>query len=166
MFVRLFDLSLLLNMTKQYLTKERHDVLVQELQDLKNSGRRAVAEKLKRAKEFGDLSENSEYQEAREEQTYLERRIQELTEILRTSEIIKKDSNGGAVVSMGSKVTLQRDGKSFIYTIVGSNEAKPTEGFVSNESPMGKAVLGTKPGDKIQIQTPKGKSDYLIVSVE
>lgn len=152
-------------MSKKYLTEERYRDLTQELQELKNHGRRNVAERLKRAKEFGDLSENSEYQEAREEQTYLERRIQGLEGILRVSEIIKNDG-GNAVVSVGSKVTLQKEGKNVSYTIVGSNEARPSEGYVSNESPIGKAVLGLKPGDKIQIQTPKGKSEYFVVSVE
>lgn len=153
-------------MAKQYLTKERYESLMKELESLKRDGRNRVAERLKKAKEFGDLSENSEYQEAREEQSYLERKIKELEEVLRNSEIISKKVDGSAVVTVGSKVHLTKEGREIAYTIVGSNEAQPTEGFISNESPIGKALLGTKKGDKIIIQTPKGKSEYKIVEIE
>lgn len=153
-------------MKKEYLTKERHEVLVKESQELKTEGRRRVAERLKRAKEFGDLSENSEYQEAREEQSYLERRIQELEEVLRHSVIIKKNEETVSVISVGSKVVVAKDGKDVAYTIVGSNEAHPAQGLVSNESPIGKALLGKKAGDRVEIQTPKGKTEYKVVSVE
>lgn len=153
-------------MAKHYLTKERHDFLVKDLLELKTEGRRQVAERLKRAKEFGDLSENSEYQEAREQQSYLERRIQELEGVLRGVVIIKKGEEMPTVVAVGSKVTLTRDGKDMVYTIVGSNEAQPSLGFISNESPMGKALLGKGPGDAVTIQTPKGKTGYTVVSIE
>lgn len=154
-------------MAKNYLTKERHEILIKELYELKTDGRRQIAERLKRAKEFGDLSENSEYQEAREQQSYLERRIQELEGILRGVVIIKKsDETNNAKVSVGSKVTLSREDKNIVYTIVGSNEAQPAQGLISNESPIGKALLGKASGDSVSIQTPKGRIEYTIVTIE
>lgn len=148
----------------QYLSKEKYNELEKELEQLKSEGRKDVAERLKAAKALGDLSENSEYQEAKQAQEDLETKINQLDNILRNAEIIKK-SEQKDVVSVGSKVKVKKDGKSIEYTIVGSSESNPSEGFISNESPVGKNLLGKQKGDKVEIKTPKGKTNYDIVSV-
>lgn len=152
---------------KNYLTKERFDEIVAELESLKLGGRRTVAERLKHAKELGDLSENSEYQEARDEQARLEGKIAELEDLVRSSAIIEKTGNGTGGIRVGSKVTVKRNGEKRIFTIVGSNESKPTEGLISNESPIGQALIGKKEGEKTMVATPNGNSvEYTILSVE
>ncbi len=148
-----------------YLTKDRFDELQKELDELKTAGRGVVADRLKHAKELGDLSENSEYQEAREEQSRLEQKINQLEELLRNSSIIKK-SNGIDSVRIGSKVKVEKNKDVAVYTIVGSNEADPSNGFVSNESPIGRAILGKKVGDIVMFRTPKGDISCRILGIE
>lgn len=151
-----------------YLTQERYDEIVREVSKLKTEERKRVAERLKNAKDLGDLSENFDYHEAREEQSRLEQRIHELEEILRNSVIIKK-TNGTATVRIGGRVTVARPGDGAggtAFTIVGSSEAKPAEGFISNESPLGKALLGKKVGDAVTVSTPKGVTTYQILRIE
>src|SRR5579872_4989148 len=114
-------------MSKQYLTQERLDELKAELEELKNTKRQEVAQRLKQAKEYGDLSENSEYAEAREEQANVEARIFELEELMKTAVIIEK-SVDNAAVHVGSTVTFKKGGKEMMYTIVGMHEARPEEG--------------------------------------
>lgn len=149
---------------KNYLTKARRDAIAVEVAQLKTEGRKAVAERLKQAKDLGDLSENSEYQEAREEQSRLEARINELEEILRNSAIIKKE-NGGVTVRIGSVAKVKKGAHIVSYTIVGSNEAKPLQGLISNESPIGHALLGKKAGDVVSVNTPNGIVKYEIIEV-
>lgn len=152
---------------KNYLTKERYEEIVTELESLRLEGRRTVAERLKHAKELGDLSENSEYQEARDEQARLEGKIAELEDLLRNSAIIEKNGNGAVGVRVGSKVTVKKGSEKRVFTIVGSNESKPTEGLISNESPIGQALIGKKDGDKVTVVTPTGLTvDYTILSIE
>lgn len=151
-------------MSNSYLTRERHDDLVVELAKLKSEGRRDVAERLKHAKELGDLSENSEYQEAREEQNRLEQRIAHLENLLRTASIIKKTNV--QVVGLGTKVKLKKNKEIVSYTIVGSNEARPADGFISNESPIGQGLLGKKIGDVLKVKTPKGENVYEVLNIE
>lgn len=148
----------------QYLSKEKYNELEKELEDLRSEGRKEVAERLKAAKALGDLSENSEYQEAKQAQEDLEFKINQLDNILRNSEIIKKSGKKG-IVSVGSEVKVKKNGKTAQYTIVGSSESNPSEGFISNESPVGKALLGKQKGDKVEIKTPKGRSTYEVISV-
>ncbi len=152
-------------MAKNYLTQDRLLELQNELKELKTSGRKAVSERLKGAKEFGDLSENSEYAEAKEEQDRLERRIFELEEMLKNVAIIKK-SSGAAEIGIGSTFVVSKNGKEFKYQIVGSNETRPEEGKISNESPLGRAFLGKKVGETVSVQTPTGNTEYKIVSIE
>ncbi|MEK7630073.1 MAG: transcription elongation factor GreA [Patescibacteria group bacterium] len=152
-------------MNQVYLTQERHDEIVEEIADLKVSGRRQIAERLKQAKELGDLSENADYQEAKEEQARLEQRILNLEETLRNSAIIKK-SAGAATVRIGSRVQVRKNGENTYYTIVGSNESQPANGLISNESPIGRALLGKKVGDAVKILTPKGEVIYQILAIE
>lgn len=155
-----------MNMSNNYLTQERYDELVKELETLKTEGRQEVARKLKFAKELGDLSENAEYKAVREEQAQLEARINELEELLRSASIIQKATANG-VVRVGSKVQLKKNEKDKIeYTIVGSTEASPLEGLISNESPIGKALLGKQVGDVVKVSTPKGEVSYKVEKVE
>ncbi|MDD5431254.1 MAG: transcription elongation factor GreA [Candidatus Pacebacteria bacterium] len=151
-------------MEKQYLTKEKLEELKSELENLKTNRRLEVAERLQRAKELGDLSENSEYFEAREEQSQVENRIFEIEEMLRNYEIIKKQT-AGDTVRVGSTIAVEKGGKRMTFTIVGSNEANPEAGLISNESPLGKSFLGKKAGEKTSVVTPKGKTEYLIISI-
>lgn len=152
-------------MDKKYFTSERLEELKKELHDLKTKRRKEVSERLKRAKEYGDLSENSEYSEAKDELAQLEAQIFELEETIKKAEIIQK-SGGLEMVQIGSTVTAQKNGQSFRYTIVGSHEAKPEEGRISNESPLGKAFLGKRIGDSIAVTTPSGVVEYKIVAIE
>lgn len=146
------------------MTQERHDALVAELQRLKTEGRQAVAKRLKFAKELGDLSENAEYESAREEKADLEKKIVQLEALLQNAAIIK-DAGGSDVVKVGSKVKLMKGDTSLEYTVVGSNEADPLKGLISNSSPLGKVIIGKKSGDMVSVQTPKGQIDYRIVAV-
>lgn len=152
-------------MEKNYLSKEKYSEIQGELERLKSEGRRDIAERLKAAKDLGDLSENSDYQEARDEQMRLEQRISQLEDILRSSAIIHK-TGGATLVRLGSRVKVKRDGKTSEYTIVGSNESNPVEGLVSNESPIGKALLGKKTGDVVTLKIPKGEAKVSILSIE
>lgn len=152
-------------MDKQYLTKERLEELKTELVDLKSRRRIEVGERLKKAKELGDLSENSEYFEAREEQAQVETRIGELEDMIKNAEIIEK-TYAGAVVSIGATIQVEKDGQRRKFTIVGSNEAKPEAGLISNESPLGTAFLGKKVGDTVAAKTPNGIAEYKIVSID
>lgn len=147
-----------------YVSDEGLEKLKQELQELKDKGRKEIAERLEAAKALGDLSENSEYQEAREAQELLEQKILEIEERLRNAVIIKKDERTDEV-RIGSTVVVEsRDGEE-TYTIVGSDEAQPSENKISNESPMGKAFLGRKAGDMTEVKTPIGVISYKIVRI-
>lgn len=150
-------------MKKQYqITIDGKKELELELESLK-ARRGDVAEKISNARDFGDLSENAEYDAAREEQGLLETRIAEIEEILNNAEIIK--ANKKSTIGLGSRVELKNGAKTFAYTIVGPVEADPLEGKVSNESPIGMALYGKKVDDKVTIATPKGDINYTVVSV-
>jgi len=150
---------------KYYLTKGRLEELKEELNTLKTKTRMDVAEQLKRAKEYGDLSENSEYAEAKEEQGRVEQRIFELEDLLKKAVIIKK-ADVADIVEVGSKVTVKKGESLFDYLIVGSNESDPGEGKISNESPLGRAFLGKKVGDSVEVTVPSGKNIYQITKIE
>ena len=149
-----------------YLTQERLDELKKELQHLKIEGRIQVAERLKRAKELGDLSENSEYVEAREEQAKVEMRIIELEDMLKNVTVIEKDVGPGDIVKIGSTVIVNRNGQEQRFTIVGSDEAKPERGFISNESPLGRSFLGCREDEEVKVKAPAGEISYKIVKIE
>ncbi|OGY57270.1 MAG: transcription elongation factor GreA [Candidatus Colwellbacteria bacterium RIFCSPHIGHO2_12_FULL_43_12] len=144
-----------------YVTQERLEELKAELSNLKTSNRVEIANKLKRAKEFGDLSENAEYLAAREEQANVERRIGDLEEIVRNAVIIKKNIDQD-IIDVGSTVEVRRNGQPLKFNIVGSEEAKPEAGLISNESPIGKELLGHKVGDSVKVDTPNGEVEYKI----
>ena len=150
-------------MKKLYqITDEGKTELEAELKELK--GRRGdIADKIAEARDFGDLSENAEYDSAREEQGLVESRIAEIEDILLNAELIR----GGKTskVSLGNKVELKTGKKTVIYSVVGPVEADPLEGKISNESPIGAALMGKKVGDTATITTPKGSTTYEIVSI-
>lgn len=148
-----------------YVTQERLEELKRELEELKTEKRAEVAERLKRAKELGDLSENSEYMEAREEQRRVETRILELEDMIRRAQIITKGGSS-EIVGIGSTIKVERNKKEFTFTIVGSNEARPEQGFISNESPLGSAFLKKSVGDSVKVKTPAGEATYKILSIE
>ncbi len=150
-------------MKKHYqITADGKKELEVELVDLK-SRRGAVADKISDARDFGDLSENAEYDAAREEQGLLETRIAEIEDIINNAEIIKATKK--STIGLGSTVELKSGAKKVSYTVVGPVEANPLEGKVSNESPIGMALYGKKVDDKITITTPKGDISYTVVAI-
>lgn len=150
-------------MKKLYqITDEGKQELEAELEELK-SRRGAIADKIAEARDFGDLSENAEYDTAREEQGLVESRIAEIEDILLNAELIKGGSK--TKVSLGSKVELRTGKKTVSYFVVGPVEADPLEGKISNESPIGLALMGKKVGDTATITTPKGEVEYEIVKI-
>lgn len=144
------------------ITLEGKRELEVEIEKLK--GRRGeIADKIAEARDYGDLSENAEYDAAREEQGIVETRIAEIEDILQNAEIISGGKKG--VVSLGSVVELKTGSKTVKYTVVGPVEADPLEGKISNESPIGEALMGKKVGEAVTITTPKGEIEYEVVSV-
>jgi len=152
-------------MAQNYLTKERLEDLKKELDDLKTRARREIAERLKQAKELGDLSENSEFVSAREDQRLLENRINQLEDLVRNAILIHKTEKS-QTVRIGSTIKVQKNHQVFAYTIVGSEDAQPAKGLISNESPLGRAFLGKKIGDLVKAATPAGPTEYKIVEIE
>ena len=146
----------------EFLTSKRFEELKKELEGLKTVKRLEVAESLRNSKELGDLSENSEYMEARDEQTRLEKRIIELEGKLKNATIIKEGGSNG-VISIGSAVEVSREGKTTKFVIVGTDEARPEEGYISHQSPLGKELIGKKSGDTVKIKTPAGSAEYRIL---
>ena len=148
----------------EYFSEEGLERLKQELEELKTSKRHEIAARLEHAKSLGDLSENAEYQEAKEEQSLLESRIVEMEETLRNAVIIKKDTRSD-LVQIGSTVRVKSEHGEETFTIVGSEEADPKEGKISNESPLGKSFLGKKAGDTVEVKTPGGGVHYSISAI-
>jgi transcription elongation factor GreA len=148
------------------LTPEGLDKLKEEIEHLSTVKRREVAERIKEAREFGDISENSEYDDAKNEQAMLEARIASLEEKLRSASVIDASELDSDVVRVGSQVSVKDEGsgKSLKYTIVGSTEANPSENRLSNESPVGKALLGRKKGDSVKVTLPNGKNRELKIT--
>lgn len=147
-----------------YVSKEGLERFKQELDGLINVKRKEIIERIERAKELGDLSENAEYAAAKDEQAFTEGRIIELKDMIARAEII--NSSGRVdLVHVGSKVKVKTDGTETEYEIVGVAEADPLTGKISNESPLGRSFLGRRIGDKIQIQIPKGMVTYTILEI-
>lgn len=150
-----------------FLTVEGRDKIDKELDELKTVKRREVAERIKQALAFGDISENAEYDQAKNEQAQLEERIAKLEKILRNAIIIDEEDITTDRVSVGSKVTVKdlEYNEEMQYTIVGSAEADPYEGKISNESPVGSALLGGKIGDIVEVHVPDGLIKYEILEI-
>ncbi len=150
------------------LTSDGLKELQDELEQLKTVGRKDIAEKIKVALSFGDLSENSEYDEAKSEQGKLESRINELEAILQNYKLIDEDELSSDVVNRASKVTLRdmETKEEFSYQIVGPQQANPMKNRISDESPVGKAILGKKKGATVSVETPAGVLKYKIIDIE
>ncbi len=144
-------------MAQKYLTQEGYDKLKQELEDCKLNKRKTIAQAIKEAKEQGDLSENAEYTEAKRQQRENEGRIMKLENIIRTAEIIK-ESNSTDKVRIGCVVDVETGKNKSTFHIVGANEADPANGFISNESPLGTALLGKKKGEQAEMVLPNGRT--------
>lgn len=151
-----------------YLTRDGRAKLEAELEDLTTNGRRQVAERIGAAKELGDISESGEYEDAKNQQAHLEGRIREIKSILSRAQIIEDENVQGNEVRVGSKVTVKIDGESDeeTWSIVGSAEAKPREGKISNESPLGAALLGKRRNQKVTVNTPSGTMKLTIVKIQ
>ena len=153
-------------MEKEYkMSQSRADELQEELNYLKTTRSDEVAEQIKVARGFGDLSENSEYDEAKNEQGKLYSRIAELEEILQHV-VIVDESSSTDVVAIGYKVTVKGPAREAAYSIVGSQEADPMHGIISEESPFGKALIGAKEGDTVSVEAPQGIINYTVLKIE
>lgn len=154
-------------MTEQstYLTTAGLDKLKAELTDLKENRRTDVLRRIKEAVAYGDLSENSEYEEAKNEQAFVEGRIAQLQKMLENSTILRSNSGEGGKATLGTSVTVKQNGKRSVFTIVGPAEADPDGGLISNESPIGQALLGKAAGEKAVVETPKGNIVYDVISI-
>ena len=148
-----------------YITEEKRKSLEAELKDLKGPKRKEILEALEYAKSLGDLSENAEYHQTREDQGKLEERIKKIEQILVSSRVVS--GGGGEVIEVGSKVTVRKEGakEEKVYVIVGSEEANMAQGKISNRSPFGEAIFGKRKGDKISFKTPNGVVNYQIINV-
>ena len=154
-------------MAEVFLTKEAYKELEERLAYLKSDGRVDVAEKIRVARSFGDISENSEYDAAREEEALLEQEILQIEENLRNAKIITKSKGDGSKVGVGSTVEVldMTFNENLTLKIMGSIESDPTIGQISNESPMGKALIGSEKGDVVEFSTPAGVQKYKVLSI-
>ena len=158
----------MLQMEKKLLTYAGLQKLEAELHDLKVIQRKAVAEKIKEAREQGDLSENAEYDAAKDEQRDIEARIDEIENILKNVEVVVEEEVDLARINVGCKVKLYdcEYKEEVEYKLVGSTEANSREGKISNESPLGSSIIGGVIGEKIKVETPSGTSTYIILGIE
>lgn len=151
---------------QQIISKEGYQKLKNELEHLTNEKRKEIADRIERAKELGDLSENAEYQEAKDAQAFNEARIAEINNTLKNVKVVENNKTKNEVV-MGSTITIEDEkGNERKYTIVSFNEVDPGEGKISNESPLGVAFLGKKRGQETTVNTPKGEVKYKIKKIE
>lgn len=146
------------------LTKEGLEQLQKEYDELTQKKRAAAVARLSDARDLGDLSENSEYAAAKQDLAFIDGRIAELEEILHSAKVVT--SHGKSQVNVGCKVTLHINGKKDIFHLVGEWEADPTQKKISHESPLGKALMGKKVGDQVEVEAPAGKINYKILSID
>ncbi len=147
-----------------YVSTEGLEKLKAELHDLKTVKRRELADRIEAAKALGDLSENAEYHEAKENLAFVEGRIQQINDMLQNVSIIDPSATTG-VIRIGSTIVAEANGKQRTFKIVGSNEADPAAGLISNESPLGDAFQGHSVGDTVEVQTPAGTTVYTVISI-
>jgi transcription elongation factor GreA len=159
---------LMADKNQELLTQEGFEKLQEEFKYLTEVRRREVADRIRQAREFGDISENSEYDDAKTEQALLERRISEVQRRLRNAKIVDPASAEAGSVDLGTRVTLRVVGKDEerTFQIVGTNESDPGSGKLSHSSPVGRAVLKRRAGDMVTVITPRGATEYEIVNVE
>lgn len=146
------------------LTKEGLEALKTELADLRDVKRPKLVDRLSNARSQGDLSENSDYQSAKEELEFLDGRIDELEEVIKGASVVPVSKAGG--VGVGTKVTVKVGGSEVVFNVVGEWEADPMQKKISHESPLGKALIGKKVGDKVDVEAPAGKVAYEILAIE
>lgn len=153
-------------MTQQdlYISRAGLEDLKKELGELLEE-RKEITAKIKEAREFGDLSENAEYQEAKTKQSFIEGRIAEIEAMMKVAKVIDDNNRTNGRVALGSKVKVQVNGSAKEFVITGSNESNPAEGKISNEAPIGRALMGQKKGDKVDVTTPDGTKTYTILEV-
>lgn len=154
---------------------EKHNILTpeglrrleDELEHLKTVKRKEIAERIKASKEFGDISENAEYEDAKNEQAFIEGRILQLDQILRTARVVDNHNAPTDTITVGATVRVKDlgSGEEISYTIVGSAEADPDQDRISNESPVGRALLGRRPGETVDVTVPAGKLKYRVLKI-
>ncbi len=147
-------------------TQQGYQELVDELQKRTHEYREKIKNDIATARSFGDLSENSEYDEARNEQAKNEARIKELEELIENAQILDESQIDTSVASLGSNVTVEKNGVRVVYDLVGSNEANPMEFRISDLSPIGSAIIGKRAGDKVEVETPNGVVSMTILEVK
>lgn len=147
------------------MSQEKLDELKTELSDLKNNKAPQLRKRIDEARQMGDLSENAEYHQAREELAWVQSRVGEINAILDNAEVILSGQDDNSKVSIGSTVKLEVNGKEKEFAIVGAQEANPLEGKISNESPLGGALLGKMKGDKVEVRIPAGVQIYKILKI-
>lgn len=152
-------------MSVQYLSQEKYNELEAELKNLEDEKIPTIAKRIDEARQQGDLSENAEYHDAREQMAWAQSRMKEVKAILQQAEIVQGGSKDG-VIGLGSMITVKVNGKEREYTIVGAQEADPLSGKISNESPLGSAFMGKKKGDKVDVEVPAGIQEYTVLLVE
>ncbi len=152
-------------MQEQLITQEGYDKLKKELDYLSTIKRREIADRIEKAKELGDLSENAEYSEAKDAQALNDARIIEISNIFKNV-IVVESTGSSKEITMGSIVTVKVGGKEKVFTIVSFNESDPLEGKISNESPLGAVLLNRKKGDEVSVTTPKGEKKYKIIKIQ
>ena len=150
------------------LTREGYENLKEELANLKTVRRKEVAERLKQAIDFGDLSENSEYDDAKNEQAFIEGRIQTIEATLHNAQVIEDGTQSSGVINIGSYVTVRDVELDDVeeYRIVGTSEADPMQNKISNESPVGRALIGAKEGDVVEVETQAGTIQYKVLEIQ
>ncbi len=151
-------------MSKQFITKEGLEKLKEELNYLKTEKRQEISRRIQAAKELGDLSENAEYSESKEQQALNEGKIAEMEETAKNAQTIDNDHSSN-IVNIGSTIIVRNGKTERAFTIVGSNEANPSDGKISNETPLATSFIGHKVNDKIEVKAPKGTIEYLILNI-
>ena len=149
----------------QYLSADSLAVLQKEYDELKNTKIPDIAKRIDEAKQQGDLSENAEYHQAREDMSWAQGRLQELDQIINNSQVFSARKNADGLVALGSTIEVSVNNQTKTYTIVGPQEINPAKGYISNESPLGEAFLGHSVGDEVEVIAPSGKLMYTIVSI-
>jgi len=153
------------NINKVFMTAEGLAKIKKELTELQTTKRKEIAQRIQSARELGDITENSEYESALEEQAFIEGKIDELSEVINQAEVVEKADNKDHSIIVGSRVRVHLEGAEHEYEIVGELEADPIKNKISHESPLGQALLGKKIGDKIQVEAPVGKLSYTVIKI-
>lgn len=151
---------------KHFLTQQSLDKFKNEYQELKLKKIPAIADKINEAKAQGDLSENAEYHEAKEEMAWAQGRLMELEQIISNAEVVAETSGKTDKIEIGSSIKVKMNDKDFEFTIVGAQEADPFNGKISNESPLGQSLIGSAKGDEVEVETPGGIQKYKILEIK